>query len=87
MDQIRLGCYVSHREVSRCCTREESEESIVSLKPSADATRSPKQGYQLLSKRTDIFQERFSKKTTSRTVGISRMRDDTNIDIYVIQMS
>ena len=55
-----LGCHAGYQEVSRCRTRGESEvsnalrqqstqarEYTLALKPRADITRSPKQGYQL----------------------------------------
>ena len=56
VDQKRLGCYAGSQEVSRCCIRGESEDhtgekhtsegSTLVLKPMADITRRPKQGYQ-----------------------------------------
>ena len=51
----RLGCHADHYTVSRCHTGDESEDltsekacegSTLTLKPRADITRSPKQGYQ-----------------------------------------
>ena len=51
----RLGCHADFYEVSRCHTRDESEDhtsekarkgSTLALKRRADVTRSPKQGYQ-----------------------------------------
>ena len=58
----RLSCHVGHQEVSRCCTRGESQgmcnvtcmpllssnkaEPTLALKPRGDITRSPKKGYQ-----------------------------------------
>ena len=48
----RLGCHVGRPEVSRCHTRDESEESIacqqvstLALKPRAHVAKSPKQEY------------------------------------------
>ena len=57
-----LSCYAGRQEVSRCCTRGESQgmcnvthmpllssnkaEPTLALKPRGDITRSPKQGYQ-----------------------------------------
>ena len=76
----RINRNVGRYEVSRCCTRAESEESIAhrpqstqtrgstfALKPSADITRSPKQGYQSPSKRTDVFQTICKRKQSSFT--------------------
>ena len=63
VDQKQLGCHVGHQEISRCCTRGEFQEliaqvmkhsskgSILALKPRADITNSPKQGYQWPNKR------------------------------------
>ena len=51
----RLDCHADLYIVSRCCTRSESEDhtgekackgSTLALKPRADVTISPKQGYQ-----------------------------------------
>ena len=51
----RLSCHADLHTVSRCCNRGESEDhtgkkackgSILVLKPRADITRSPKEGYQ-----------------------------------------
>ena len=70
----RFGCLADLYTVSRCHSRGESEESIVcrrgstqarestlALKPRADITRSPKQGYQWPHKRTCVLQK-FLKK-------------------------
>ena len=56
----RLDCNTGHQEVSRCCTRGESEESVaftrwnrqvrvstLALNPKVIDTRNPKHGYQL----------------------------------------
>ena len=53
--QKRLSCHDGCQEVSRCCTRGESEE--LALKHMADVTRSPKQGFQRPTKRTDVLQK------------------------------
>ena len=48
------SCHAGHQEVSRCCTRDESQGMYImytytkalALKPRKDITKSPKQGYQ-----------------------------------------
>ena len=58
--------------VSRCCTRGESEDHTskkackgftLALKPRADVTRSPKQGYQWLAPRKGLMSSKFFIKT------------------------
>ena len=53
----RLSSHAAHQEVSRCPTRSESEESTLALKPRANITRSPKQGFQCSHKKTDVLQK------------------------------
>ena len=66
-------CHTGHQEVSRFCTRGESEKSndckrkhtskgsTLALIPRADVTTSPKQGYQWLHKKTNVFKKNYQK--------------------------
>ena len=65
------GHHAGNLEVSRCCTRDESEESIVhrqwstsclALKPRADVTRCPKQSISVPTKRNDVLNFYFEKR-------------------------
>ena len=80
---LAIGCHAGYQNVSRCRTRGESEDhtsekthkgSTLHLKPKADVTRSPRQGYQwphkkdlchpkILNEKIDIFCNRINSET------------------------
>ena len=69
----RCNRHAGHQEVSRCCTRGESEDhrgkhtsegSTLALKPRADVTRSPKPGYQWPHKK-DLCLSKYLKNKNS----------------------
>ena len=78
----RLSCHADPYTVSRCCTRRESEDhtsekagkgSTLALKPRADVTRNPKQGYQWPHKRiviSNFFLKKWQKPSTHSSVYI-----------------
>ena len=80
---LAIGCHAGYQNVSRYRTRGESEDhtsekahkgSTLDLKPKADVTRSPRQGYQwphkkdlchpkILNEKIDIFCNRINSET------------------------
>ena len=72
----RLGCHADLHTVSRCHTRGESEDhtskkahkkgSTLTLKPRADVTRSPKQGYQWPNEK-GLFPPKIKKKNSYKS--------------------
>ena len=74
-----LGYHAGHQEVSRCCTRGESEEysmqtrkhaseSTLALKPGTGVTSSPKQGYQWSHKKDMCPPKILKRKEKKRNV-------------------